>query len=310
MSYMHISNLPKAQEIMLFKEAWALEKIHGTSAHVHWHKGEDILRPDTLTFFSGGASNLEFVQLFDQEVLRQRFMELGLNDVTVYGEAYGGKMHKMSETYGKKLKFIAFEVKVEESWLDVQSAFDVATKLGFEFVYFWKIKTDLASLDEARAQPSTQAFRNGCASSEDNSTWKMQEGIVLRPLIELRKNNGERIICKYKNEAFSERASKADTVVGDGDKIKVLADANAIADEWVTEMRLSHVLDGFEHAESADESAIPGIMALMYADVLRESKGEDPRIETKEVKRAISKKAAELFKQRLAAQRRVQLGAA
>ena len=39
MGYLHIENLyrPIAQSILLFREVYALEKIHGTSAHVGWH---------------------------------------------------------------------------------------------------------------------------------------------------------------------------------------------------------------------------------------------------------------------------------
>ena len=47
MGYLHIDNLYKAQDILNFKTCYALEKIHGTSAHLKWDNGE-------LTFFSGG----------------------------------------------------------------------------------------------------------------------------------------------------------------------------------------------------------------------------------------------------------------
>jgi hypothetical protein len=32
MAYLHIENLYKARDIMLFRECYAMEKIHGTSA--------------------------------------------------------------------------------------------------------------------------------------------------------------------------------------------------------------------------------------------------------------------------------------
>ncbi len=34
MGYLHIDNLYKNQTIRLFRECYALEKVHGTSAHV------------------------------------------------------------------------------------------------------------------------------------------------------------------------------------------------------------------------------------------------------------------------------------
>jgi len=71
-------------------------------------------------------------------------------------------------------------------------------KLGLEFVYYVKTTTDLVELDKQRDSDSVQAVRNGMG------TGKLREGIVIRPLVELTKNNGERIICKYKCDTFSE----------------------------------------------------------------------------------------------------------
>lgn len=100
MGYLHIDNLYKNQEILLFKECFALEKIHGTSAHVAHKDG-------TLRFFAGGSKHESFVALFDQEALLEKLQ--GLN-VTIYGESYGGKTQGMSETYGKEMKFIATDL--------------------------------------------------------------------------------------------------------------------------------------------------------------------------------------------------------
>ena len=38
MGYLHVPNLyrPEAQAILEFKRLYALEKIHGTSAHIQW----------------------------------------------------------------------------------------------------------------------------------------------------------------------------------------------------------------------------------------------------------------------------------
>ena len=145
MGYRHIDNLYKNQMIMLFKKCYALEKIHGTSAHVTFNRrrqicfgqpvtGETIIEktqmteeefqvkfPDdiTITFFSGGASHEQFVSLFDKKLLEDNFRALGFSELTVYGEAYGGKMQGMSKTYGPTLKFVAFEVKSMNGCMNV-----------------------------------------------------------------------------------------------------------------------------------------------------------------------------------------------
>ena len=277
-----------------------MEKVDGSSSHIKWKDGQ-------LHFFSGGASNLMFVQLFDQEKLKAKFIELNTQDCTLYGEAYGGKVQKRSYMYGPDLHFVGFECQFGDIWLNVPAAEQMFKDFGLPFVPYEKVSTDLASLDAVRAKPSEQAFRNGMSKLEDPTTHHMREGVVLRPLIELRKNNGERIVAKYKNDAFSERKSKADTQIGDEAEIKILHDAEALAEEWVTPIRLIHVLDQVGNPEQ--ENAIPVVMKAMYNDVFRESK-QQPDMEAKETRRAISRKAVELYRQYLAGKRKVAMAEA
>lgn len=241
-----------------------MEKIHGTSAHVSWKDGK-------VHYFSGGEKHTNFVSLFDEAELVKRFTEIGHEEITVFGEAYGGKCQGMSETYGKELGFIAFEVRIGESWLSVPQADDVTKKLGIEFVYYTKIPTTIEAIDAERDRPSEQAFRNGCALRDKPETWKISEGVVLRPMIEFQINNGGRIIVKHKRAEFMETATSRDTSV-DPEKQKVLDNAQAIANEWVVPMRLTHVLDKLGNPR--DMGAIPKIIAAMIEDVEREAEGE------------------------------------
>ena len=301
MSYMDIENLYRSQDILLFRECFASEKLHGTSCHVRYDATESALGSDPretevgLHFFNGGTKRESFIGLFDQKTLLEKFKlvfpEPGAK-VIVYGEGYGGKEQGMSATYGKELKFAVFEVKVDTVFLSVPQAEDVAKQLGLEFVHYRKIPTDLASIDAERDAPSEQAFRNGCADRGDPATFKKREGIVLRPLIEVRKNNDARVICKHKREDFQETKTKRE--VTDPERLKVLSDAQAIAEEWITPMRLKHVLDQFP---DAGMEQIPEIMKAMVADVLKESKGEI--VDSKEARKAMSTRAVQLFKQHL-----------
>ena len=280
MSYAHIQNLYKDREIMLFRECYALEKIHGTSANIQFIDGK-------IEYFSGGESLEKFKQLFDETKLLPVFAGIGRNDITVYGEAYGGKCQGMSGSYGKELKFIAFEVQIEASWMSVPEAEAIVKELGLEFVHYRKIPTTIEALDAEMLLPSVQAERNGCGTD------KKREGIVLRPLIEVRKNSGERIMAKHKREDFQETKSNR-PLETDPAKLKVLEDAEAIANEWVTEMRLTHVLQKFPE----QKMEICGDLAkAMLEDVIREGKGEI--VDSKEARKAISKKTIELFKARV-----------
>ena len=188
MGYADIPNLYSDQTILLLKECYALEKVHGSSSHLSFKRqvadcstpkkcAEIYLQdketsitadefaeiissgnnPNSLTMgemknfvpllkekyphidiqhfhsvfnsfcvmrnqfagwdinlFSGGAKHDSFVQLFDLNDLAKRMNANSYDELTVYGEVYGGKMQRMSDTYGTDMKFIAFDVKFGE----------------------------------------------------------------------------------------------------------------------------------------------------------------------------------------------------
>jgi hypothetical protein len=282
MGYLHIENLYKNQTILLFKECYAMEKIHGTSAHLSWK-----FETKTLHFSSGGESHERFCELFNIGQLKDKFGEIFPDiDVVIFGEAYGGKQQGMSHTYGKELKFIGFDVKVGEHWLNVPNAEDVCGQFGIEFVHYNKIEVSLENLTALRDMPSVQAARNGCGTD------KKREGIVCRPLVEMRINNGDRVICKYKPDEQMETKTKREV---SEEQLKVLSDAKEIAEEWVTNLRLEHVLQKFPADTSME--AMGEVIKAMVEDVYREGKGEI--VESKEVSKAIGAKAVQLFKQKL-----------
>ena len=314
MSYMHINNLYKDLRIFNFKECYALEKIHGTSSHIAF-KYEDVdcyecsgtgqsprgygdssdcgtcgktgkIKKVKITFFSGGAAFQNFVSLFNKIELEDKFIALGHNEVKVYGEAYGGKLQGMSHTYGPNLKFVGFEVQINETWLNVENAADVCKKLGLDFVDYVRIPTTLEAIDVEKIKPSAQAIKNGV-----ENPLRIREGIVIRPIEEYLDNRGNRIITKHKNEWANENKTNREVT---GEKLEVLNKAQDIAQEWVNDMRLEHVLDAFPEASTTD---IPKIIEAMYQDVIREAEGEI--IESKDLKKAIYTKTAVMFKKKL-----------
>ncbi len=208
--------------------------------------------------------------------------------MVVFGEAYGGRQQGMSHRYGKVLKFVAFDVKIGDHWLDVPNAHQVTERLGLEFVHYKRVSTDVAALDVERDAPSEQARRNGVEGDQH------REGVVLRPLREFRDNSGGRIISKHKRA--EERETKTQREIGDPAKLAVLEAADAIANEWVTPTRLEHVLDKLGDVGIQDT---PKVIAAMVEDVVREGAGEI--VDSKEARKAIGAAAAKLFKKRLQA---------
>lgn len=266
MGYLSIDNLYRVPEIF---ECYALEKIHGTSAHVAWDDG--------IRFFAGGVSHEQFVTLFDQDLggrLAQSFPNV---KAVVYGEAFGGKCQGMSAVYGKELRFLAFDVKVNDAWLDVPSAAAVVKELGLGFVPYERGPLTLDWLNEQRDRPSLVAV------VED----AIREGVVVRPIREATRNNGERVIVKHKRPEFRETKTEREV---DPARLKVLSDASEIADEWVTPMRLQHVLQKTPYEKEADTGRV---IRAMIEDVRKESGGEV--VWSKEVERAIGRATAAIL---------------
>jgi hypothetical protein len=295
MGYMHIDNLYRDDRIFSYNECYALEKIHGTSAHIKYKADET---DGNLIFFSGGESTEKFIALFDKEKLVDFFKRFGAKEFTFFGEAYGGKQQGMSATYGKDLKFVVFDVKVDGVWADVPYAQLWANLAGLDFVPYVRIPTQLSEIDRVRALPSVQAVKNGIIEPKE------REGVVLRPLHEAVDKRGNRIITKHKNDAFKETKTQREV---DPERLKILADAKEIAEEWVTENRLDHVLQqaardnenafhegGYRPLDIGDTGAI---IKMMIEDIKREAKGEI--LESKDAMKAIGTVTAIMFKRRI-----------
>lgn len=296
MGYLHIPNLyrPEAQQILHFKTLFACEKVHGTSAHIRWMRDD---AQGHLSFFSGGENHDRFVSLFDTARLEALFTEkFGLVDypIFIYGEAYGGKQQGMSGTYGPDLRFIAFDVKVGDSWLSVPGACRLVESLELEFVPWHEIPSTLEAIDAERDRPSEVAVRRGITEE------KIREGIVLRPPFEATLNRGNRLIAKHKRAEFSERSSGYPGLL-DPVKKAALEGAEAIVEEWVTAMRLEHVIDKLKGSYGRDLMIqdMPELIRAMVEDVTREATGEI--VDSKEARKAISHKTVKMFKARLQA---------
>lgn len=279
LGYLHINNLSgKDARILDMRECFALEKVHGTSAHVAWAmtpKPGSTEYDEKLTFFSGGASHDVFVSLFKQSDLVERFRKLGHHKVTVYGEAYGGKEQGMKDVYGPELKFIAFDVRRigddEEGngWYEVPVAHAIVEALGLKFVPYKRMPTDIEALNAERDRESDVAIRCGMGPG------KVREGVVLRPVHELYDARGNRVLCKHKGDAFNERVSTP-KIERDPAYAAQILEGEAVAQEWVTDMRMSHVLDHLKAVgvDTLDIKNTGKVIEAMAEDVLREGDGE------------------------------------
>ena len=287
MGYMKIQNLYKDQTVLLFKTVWALEKIHGTSAWITYEGNSDQQR---LLFHPGGAELEPFKAIFHKDTLLAALREtFGNKVVKLHGEHYGGKIQKMSQTYGKEHGFALFDVKVGDSWLSFDKVQVIAKSLGLDVVHGVQVPATVKALDEQRDAFSAQAEKNGCGSD------KHREGIVIRPLAEFCRNDGARVIVKHKGDAFRETKTKREV---NPERLLVLEEAREIAEEWVTHMRLLHVLDKLIPAdERPDMCHARDAIAAMVKDIELEAVGEI--VMSPEARKAIGSRTAQLLKQHI-----------
>ena len=181
---------------------------------------------------------------------------------------------------------MAFEVKIGDTWLNVPNAEDFCNKLGIEFVHYRRIPTTMEAIDAERDAPSEQAIRNGMGSH-------MREGIVLRPIEEITLNSGERVVAKHKRDEFRETNTPRKVI--SPEKIKMIEDAKAIANEWVTHERLMHILGRGELEAKIENTG--KVIGLMIEDVMREAKGEIK--ESPDANKQIGRLTALMFKEHL-----------
>ena len=278
----YIENLYKDRRVLMFKKVWATEKIHGSSSWVTYDG-----KRKAVTFHAGGANKDLFREHFDKDAIFEKAKELwGLKTVKFHGENYGGKTQGMSHTYGDNQRFVLFDVKIGDVFVSFENVIDIGKKFGMDVVDGVVIDCTLDELDRMRDTPSVQAVKNGVEGVHE------REGIVIKPLEEFTSNDGKRVISKHKGEKFSETAHPREV---SEEQQKVWKIANDIAEEWVTPMRLNHVLDKFPADVNMQQTG--QIIKAMMEDVTREGEGE---IEwTRNAQKAIGKRTGLLFREHL-----------
>jgi len=296
MGYRKITNFQIGHPLLLFKEVFSLEKIHGSSSHISLALNDKGLWEAKVS--AGGIKHNDFILMLNT---KYKFSTKVMDKITVitagkdiktiglYGEGYGGRCQNMADVYGP-LNFIIFEVVKDGRWCGVEEAAFFANQIGMPFVYFEKGPATLEWLDSQKNRPSEQAKRNGMGDNQ------ISEGIVIRPPMELHDDNDGRLIAKHRKEIFRETKSARSLTE---EEVEALQDAKEIAEEWVVDHRLTHVLSAL---------VAKGHTQLSMKDTLLviETMQEDVRVEagdqiawSEAAGKAIGRKTAELFKKRV-----------
>lgn len=171
------------------------EKIDGTNIRIYWdgHKVSYYGRTDRAQIPSQLMNRL--IELFggdtNEEMFEQKF---GETPVMLIGEGYGAKIQKGGGDYRQDNDFILFDVFINDNYLSRENVKDIANYFNIDVVPTIMIGKLQDGIDYVKTKPKSKI---GVANSE---------GLVARPLIELRDRCGKRVIVKIKVHDFNEEA--------------------------------------------------------------------------------------------------------
>lgn len=168
------------------------EKIDGTNIRIHWdgHQVSFGGRTDNAQIPAPLVNRLN--DLFGGETNAQLFeQKFGETEITLYGEGYGAKIQKGGGLYNSDgVDFIMFDARVGDLWLTRESVWDIANTFGVEVVPV-VLRGDIDdAVKYVRSRPMSTI---GTAP---------MEGLVGRPMVELKDRRGSRIIVKVKVRDF------------------------------------------------------------------------------------------------------------
>lgn len=166
------------------------EKVDGTNIRVHWdgHKVEFGGRTDKAQIPGPLLSKLNemFMTTETEELFEQTW---GDKDVILFGEGYGPKIQNGGE-YRSDVSFILFDVLVGDNYQEREWVEKTAQMFNIDVVPIVLTGTIQDGIDYVMKHPRSTM---GTA---------MMEGVVGRPMIELRDRRGERVIVKIKWKDF------------------------------------------------------------------------------------------------------------
>lgn len=169
--------------------AWVgTEKIDGTNIRIYG-KSED-------GFIAGKTSNAQIHQgLYRHlETVRDRLIDSDLPDtIVLYGEGYGAKIQKGGQYIPDTQSFVLFDVQIAGNYQPRRTVEDIAARLNLPLVPILEI---MSLVEWVNAIASGEFIDSHLHPGAKN------EGVVLRPLVELQTRDGKRVITKLKFKDF------------------------------------------------------------------------------------------------------------
>lgn len=158
------------------------EKVDGTNIRIMWD-GEKVR-------IGGRTDNAQipaplFAVLTDMFPI-DKFKGFNAN-TCLYGEGYGAGVQK-GGIYRPDPSFVLFDIKIENWWLLRENIEGIASQMGIDIVPI---------ISRGTLNDAIKEIYNGV-----QSVWGdfHAEGLVLKPLVELQRRNGDRLITKIKHK--------------------------------------------------------------------------------------------------------------
>ena len=167
------------------------EKIDGTNIRIYWdgHKVSYYGRTDKAQIPSQLMNRL--IELFGGDINEEMFeQKFGDMPVMLIGEGYGAKIQKGGGDYRADNDFILFDVCINGNYQPRDSVKDIANYFNIDVVPTIMVGRLQDGVDYVKSKPKSKI---GNADSE---------GLVARPLKELKDRTGNRIIVKIKVKDF------------------------------------------------------------------------------------------------------------
>lgn len=143
---------------------------------------EGAFRNDAVKYLANNDLITIFGSIEAEEMFEQKFGEA---DVILFGEGYGPGIQKGGE-YRDNVSFILFDVLIGNTWLKRDSVEDIAKTFGIDIVPIIFVGNLWQAVDFVKTKPKSTI---GTAN---------MEGVVGRPIIEMKDRLGKRIIVKIK----------------------------------------------------------------------------------------------------------------
>ena len=168
------------------------EKIDGTNIRIIWDGYKVYFAGRTEKAQIPAELGNRLFELFGGEKNEQIFeQKFGNTPITLYGEGYG-KGIQSGGLYSETQEFILFDVKINDNWQERENVGKIAEYFGIKTVPVVLIGTLEEGVGFVKDKPLSQI-------TEQNY---IMEGIVGRPIKELKDRSSNRIIVKIKVNDF------------------------------------------------------------------------------------------------------------